>query len=70
MNPTPLVRPFRPIDDLESSLMQSFREVTQAEHRFLALLREFDLRRGWEACGNTDCAEWLNWRCGISRTTA
>jgi hypothetical protein len=70
MNTAALVRPFRPIDDLESSLMQSFREATRAEHRFLVLLREFDLRRGWAACGNSDCAEWLNWRCGISRTTA
>jgi len=41
-----------------------------ATHRFLALLREFDLRQGWRAYGNGDCAEWLNWKCGISRVTA
>ncbi|MFX3657639.1 MAG: DUF222 domain-containing protein [bacterium] len=70
MSTTSLVRPFRPIDELESHLVDSFREATQAEHRFLVLLREFDFRRGWEAYGNHDCAEWLNWRCGISRTTA
>src|SRR5690606_2857818 len=34
------------------------------------LLREFALRQGWRAYGNNDCAEWLNWRCGIGRTTA
>jgi hypothetical protein len=61
---------FRPIDDLESSLIASWQEVTQATHRFLVLLREFDLRQGWKAYGNVDCAEWLNWRCGISRVTA
>jgi hypothetical protein len=70
MSTTSLVRAFRPIDELESHLIDSFRESTQAEHRFLVLLREFDFRRGWEAYGNHDCAEWLNWRCGISRTTA
>jgi hypothetical protein len=66
----PLVRSFRPLDELESSLIESCREASRAEHRFLKLLREFDLRRGWEAYGNNDCAEWLDWRCGISRTTA
>jgi hypothetical protein len=66
----PLVRGFRPLDELEWSLIESCRDAARAEHRFLKLLREFDLRRGWEAYGNNDCAEWLDWRCGISRTTA
>src|SRR4030095_229847 len=61
---------FRPIDDLESSLIASWQEVTQATHRFIVLLREFDLRQGWKSYGNIDCAEWLNWKCGISRVTA
>ncbi len=70
MRVTRRVLNLQPLEQLESSLVQSLREVTQAEHRSLVLLREFDLRRGWEAYGNNDCAEWLNWRCGISRTTA
>lgn len=70
MPAAPVVRDFQPLDQLESRLVARWREVTQAEHGFLKLLREFDLRRGWEAYGNTDCAEWLNWRCGICRTTA
>jgi len=37
---------FRPIDDLESSLIESWQEVSKATHRFLVLLREFDLRQG------------------------
>jgi hypothetical protein len=61
---------FRPIDELEASLVASAREVTQATHRFLVLLREFDLRQGWKAYGNADCADWLTWKCGISRVTA
>lgn len=66
----PLVKDFQPLEQLESRLVASFRDATQAEHRFLVLLREFDLRQGWRESGNNDCAEWLNWRCGISRTTA
>jgi len=34
------------------------------------LLREFDLRQGWKPYGNNDCAEWLDWKCGLSRVTA
>jgi hypothetical protein len=67
---TPLVKTFGPIDELETDLIESWQAVSRATHRFLVLLREFDLRHGWKAYGNNDCAEWLNWRCGISRTTA
>ncbi len=65
-----VVKPFQPIDDLEGELVESWQAVSQATQRFLELLREFDLRQGWKACGNNDCAEWLNWRCGIARNTA
>jgi len=43
----PLARDFQPLDELEASLIESWRRVSQAEHRFLELLREFDLRQGW-----------------------
>src|SRR5215468_9323557 len=61
---------FRTLDDLEARLVESFHDVSKATHRFLVLVREFDLRQGWKAYGNNDCAEWLNWKCGISRVTA
>jgi hypothetical protein len=64
------IHSFVPIDDLECSLVASYREVSRATHHFLKLLREFDLRQGYKPYGNNDCAEWLNWRCGISRGTA
>ncbi len=38
---------FRPIDELEATLLDSWREVSKVTHRFLVLLREFDLRQGW-----------------------
>jgi hypothetical protein len=66
----PLVRPLGSIDGLETSLIQSWHEVTRATHHFLTLLREFDLRQGWRSYGLNDCAEWLNWKCGIARGTA
>jgi len=52
---------FGAIDDLEASLVSSWKEVSRATHRFLVLLREFDLRQGWKSYGNNDCAEWLDW---------
>ena len=64
------VTTFGPIDDLEISLLKSWQAVSQATHDFLVLLREFDLRQGYKAYGNNDCAEWLNWKCGIARVTA
>jgi hypothetical protein len=71
MNATaPAIPEVRPIDTVEASLLESWRGVSQATHRFLVLLREFDLRAGWKAYGHNDCAEWLDWRCGISRITA
>lgn len=68
----PALRPltFRPIDNVEVALIDSWRAVAHATHRFLVLLREFDLRQGWKPYGNADCAEWLDWKCGIARVTA
>jgi hypothetical protein len=61
---------FCSIDDLEARLLASARNVAQATHRVFVLLREFDLRQGWQAYGNLDCADGLNWRCGIGRVAA
>jgi hypothetical protein len=62
--------PFRSIDDVEAGLIESWREVSRCTHRFLVLLREFDLRQGWQPYGLNDCAEWLDWKCGLARVTA
>ena len=64
------VTPFQPMHTLESNLIEAWQSVSQATYQFLLLLREFDLRQGWKDYGNTDCAQWLNWRCGIARMTA
>ena len=70
MSTSALIYPFQPIDDLETTLVESWHAVSRATHQFFRLLREFDLRQGWKAYGNTDCAQWLDWRCGICRNTA
>ena len=65
-----LVTPLHPIESLAGDLVESCRAVSQQACRFLVLLREFDLRRGYqEARGTgrctTDSAEWLDARCGM-----
>jgi hypothetical protein len=40
------------------------------EYEYLVLIREFDMRQGWKAWHFNNCAEWLNFKCGISVGTA
>ncbi len=44
--------------------------VAAGEARLLALLGEFDERRGWAGVGVRSCAHWAVWRLGWSHTTA
>src|SRR5688572_10300739 len=39
--------------------------LNAANARFLALIAEFDRRKGWAEWGVKSCAHWLNWKCGI-----
>ncbi len=34
------------------------------------MLAEFDRRKGWCQKGMRSCSQWLNWKCGLSYTTA
>ena len=58
-----------PIDLLESEIVTLHARLCAEEYQFLVKLREFDLRRGWEAYHFNHCAEWLNMKCGISLST-
>ena len=58
-----------PIDQLESEIVSLHARLCADEYQFLVRLREFDLRRGWEAYHFNHCAEWLNMKCGISLST-
>jgi hypothetical protein len=60
-----------PIADVSTSeLIDRITELAghlnAANSRFLALIAEFDRRRGWAEWGVKSCAHWLNWKCGIS----
>ena len=57
------------LDDLENKIITLSFRINASEYQFLVLLREFDLRQGWKALGYTDCASWLNFRCGIVHGT-
>ena len=58
-----------PIETLESEIVTLHARLCAEEYQFLVKLREFDLRRGWEAYHFNHCAEWLNMKCGISLST-
>lgn len=61
-----------PIESVASDLVASCQAVSRHVSRFLVVLREFDIRRGYrEAPGAgpsaNDTAEWLDVRCGIGQ---
>ena len=66
---TPTLNIKTPIDLLESEIVTLHAHLCAEEYQFLVKLREFDLRRGWEAYHFNHCAEWLNMKCGISLST-
>ncbi len=41
-----------------------------AEAKLLALIREFDEKKGWAEQGFYSCAHWLNFKCGIGINAA
>jgi len=63
--------PARPVDeadalsDLGDEIATLAAHIHAATQRFLALIAEFDRRRGWELDGNRSCAHWLSYRTGI-----
>jgi hypothetical protein len=60
-------------EDLESlgdHIAELSARIEVATYHLLALIREFDRRRGWAACGHASCAQWLNWRTGMDLGTA
>jgi len=40
--------------------------MNASEYEFLVLIREFDIRQGWKEWLFNNCAEWLNFKCGLS----
>jgi hypothetical protein len=59
-----------PISDVSTpNLINQITELAghlnAANARWLALIAEFDRRRGWAEWGVKSCAHWLNWKCSI-----
>ena len=57
-----------PLERLEADLTEVASHLNSGTYRFLQLLGEFDRRGGWG--DSPSCAQWLNWRLGISLPTA
>ena len=51
--------------DLIDQITELAGHLNAAHARWLALIAEFDRRRGWAEWGVKSCAHWLNWQCGI-----
>src|SRR5690606_36463710 len=54
-----------PIAELEAQITELTGHLNAANHRWLALIAEFDRREGWADGSTRSCAHWLGWKCGI-----
>jgi hypothetical protein len=54
----------RSLDQLEEDIITLSSHINSMEYEFLVLLREFDLRQGWKEYHFTNCADWMNMKCG------
>ncbi len=59
-----------PLETLEARLTETWGHLNAATCHFLELLAEFDRAEGWARHGMGNCAQWLNWQCGISACAA
>jgi hypothetical protein len=59
-----------PLERLEAEICELAGHLAAATCRFLVLLGDFDVRRGWADWEMTSCAAWLSWKCQMSSGTA
>ena len=57
-------------ESLEAEITALWGQISAATHRFLELLARYDREGGWQHHGLADCAQWLNWQCGIGPVAA
>jgi hypothetical protein len=55
---------------LEARITELWGHLNAATYRFLELVAEYDRSGGWERHGLANCAQWLNWQCGIGKLAA
>src|SRR5512134_1188561 len=58
-------RPSVSTSDLAAQITELAGHLNAANRRWLALIAEFDRRKGWSDGFTHSCAHWLNWQCGI-----
>ena len=57
-------------EELGARITELCSQIYAAEHRLLALIREFDSHEYWSELGLASCAHWLNLKCGIGMNAA
>src|SRR5690606_4046905 len=62
---SPSAPPPLPIAELEAQITELAGHLNAANHRWLALIAEFDRREGWADGSTRSCAHWLGWKCGV-----
>ena len=50
---------------LAAAITELAGHLNAANRRWLAMIAEFDRRKGWSDSMTHSCAHWLNWQCGI-----
>jgi 5-methylcytosine-specific restriction endonuclease McrA len=68
--PGPGIAPLVPLERLEGRICELAGHLAAATARFLALVGEFDARRGWACWDLPSCAAWLAWKCQVAPGTA
>ncbi len=64
--------PRNPVDpglsnkELAAAITELAGHLNAANRRWLALIAEFDRRKGWSDSMTKSCAHWLNWQCGVN----
>src|SRR5690606_3112281 len=58
------------IDELDRAIVTLAGRINAATYELLVLIRRFDERGGWLGWGFESCAEWLHYRCDISKSAA
>src|SRR5512140_2262118 len=56
--------------ELAAAITELAGHLNAATRRWLALIAEFDRRKGWSDSVTQSCAHWLNWQCGLDMGAA
>ena len=64
--PAPDVDPSLTNRELAAAITELAGHLNAATRRWLALIAEFDRRKGWSDSVTQSCAHWLNWQCGLA----